>query len=136
MQKQAMQKHLIPVILLISLGNWFSIAHALPKNIMLNQDFCDAKKIACLRGSLYFDENSQQISFKGRVSKSTQPGTFILKLIGESDSGKSYKLELKHPLKGQYSEIVRISKSFDKRSDMPQRITWRVDKVEYKVSGN
>ncbi len=93
-----MQKHWITFILLLAGCSLTLQAQAVPRSLLLNQDICAPEKIICLRGSLYFDENDQQMSFSGRVNKSTKPGKLTLKIVGEGDSGKTYKIKLKQTI--------------------------------------
>jgi hypothetical protein len=110
------------------------MAQAVSRSVFLNQDICAAEKKICLRGSLYFDEDREQMAFSGRVIQSTQPGKLVIKLEGESDRGKTYKLKLSQTIEGRYSEIVDIKEGFSKKSDMPQDIKWTIKEVLYKSS--
>jgi hypothetical protein len=110
------------------------MAQAVSRSVFLNQDICAPEKKICLRGSLYFDEDREQMAFSGRVIQSTQPGKLVIKIEGESDSGKTYKLKLSKTIEGRYSEIVDITEGFSKKSDMPQDIKWRIKEVIYKFS--
>lgn len=129
-----MQKHWITFILLLTGCGLALQVQAVPRNLLLNQEICAPKKIICLRGSFYFDERDQQMSFSGRVNKSTEPGKLILKIVGESDSGKNYKIKLKQTIKGSYSEIVTIKAPLSPKSVIPQDIKWKIEDVSYKLS--
>ena len=129
-----MQKRWMTFLLLLTGASLTQMVQAVPRSLFLNQDICAPEEKICLRGSLYFDEDREQMAFSGRVSKSTQPGKLIIKLEGESDSGKTYKLKLSQTIEGRYSEIITIKEGFNKKSTMPQDIKWKIKDVNYKFS--
>lgn len=129
-----MKKQRIAFVVLLTAASLTPMAQAVPRSILLNQDICATKNTICLRGSLYFDEGSEQMSFSGRVNQSTQPGKLIIKLKGESDSGKTYKVKLSQTIEGRYSEIVDIKQGFNITNAVPQEIKWAIEEVNYKFS--
>lgn len=123
----------ISITLLVIFSSLAKLAIAVPSSIFMNQEICTSKKELCLRGSLYFDDHQQQLSFSGRIVSSTYPGRLNLKLFGTDKNGKTQRVELTGHLQGKYSEIVNLQKSTPKKHPLSENLIWQVESLRYQA---
>ncbi len=104
---------------------------AVPKTVFLRKVLCDTKHLICVKGSLYYDANDYELSFNGRVQKSTRAGVLTIVLEGLTEEGDLYKVKLRTAVEGKYSEIVRLTRRHKKKFGPAEQ--WSVRKIRYKL---
>ena len=91
--------------------------------LVQGERICDARGVVCLDATITWEPNPRLLELRGRVAATAPPGELVIVFLGHQRDGTVRHAEMRIPLEGHYSEIVR-----DKMiPDWPDVADWAFD---------
>ena len=103
-------------------------ADAAGLRFLLEQEvFCAPLEALCVDGSITYEPNSRLLALGGRITATRQPGDLVVVLLGHQRDGTARYAEMRIPVEGRYSEVVRHRMV----PDWPEIDDWAFDHAEF-----
>ncbi len=99
--------------------------------VLREEVFCAPQEALCIDGSITYEPNSRLLALGGRITATRQAGEFTVVLIGHQRDGTARFTEMRIPVKGRYSEIVRDRMV----PDWPEIDDWAFHHAEFHPDG-
>jgi len=101
--------------------------------LVRNRLLCDSEEIACLRGTLTYNEGTRTFAVRGRIQKSERPGVLQIILQASERDERIPTVYVDIPVTGRSTQIVDV----EVISDQPADITdWQILCVLFLAPGD